>query len=55
MSVEEQYAKDLPEKIMKELKFRYGAIVLDGFDIVDVRLRTIEGGKFGIFLELKKD
>lgn len=51
MSVEEAYSKDLPEKIMKELKFRYGAVTLDGFEITDVRYKT---DPFGIFLKLEK-
>ena len=52
MSVQDEYAKKLPEKIMKDLEFRYGAVALDGFEITDVRLRTNDG--FGIFLKLEK-
>ena len=54
MSVGEIYSEDLPEKIMKKLKFRYGTIKLDGFDIIDVRLKKSEDNEFGIFLKLEK-
>lgn len=58
MSVTDDYRKELPTKILKEIEFRYGALLLDGFDIVDVRARKVVlpyGEKqFGIFLEMKK-
>ena len=55
MSVEEEYAKDLPEDIMKKLKFRYGAVTLDGFEITDVRFQSDPvTNSFGILLKLEK-
>jgi len=53
MSVEKQVSKKLPKEHQKELEFRYGAITLDGFDITDVRLDSLDG-KLRIVLNLEK-
>jgi len=57
MSVVDEYRKPLPEKILKEIEFRYGASLLDGFDITDVRYSTVDekgNPAFNIVLKLEK-
>lgn len=57
MSETENYRKELSPEILKEIEFRYGIVLLDGFEITDVRYSFTDdkgNDEFSIKLKLEK-